>query len=699
MEQFLRRVWRLIGAAPTLLWGSALVLLSGIFIWRAQSELSNVGAELRTAKLQWLIALLLFAILTQALNGLKLQFLMRRLGCTVPYPEVASAQLQRQMILTVVPVGSAPSAVLFARRFARFGATTPIMLTALMLFSLLGHGSFVAVLIPVFAWLAITGSLSTTVLIAGVALVVAVLVVSGVGLTTLRRGAIPAWAQRRLPQRVTGFIDEAIATGVPPRGLAAPFAIAVSVDLLGIGMLWTALRSLDAPSSLEIAAGGYVIGTLFLMIAPLFQGIGIVEITMAIALERLGVPTAQAFGATLLYRVGEVWIPLAVGIAIQIRAQEQLRRLPRNLPALMTGATGLLSVLSVMRPTIPARFNRIEDYAFFDPHDVSRTFSLVAGALLIALSLALLRRRMVAWWCAVGLLSFLIVSHLFKRHDQIVAVIAGVNLAVLLITRRRFRVRSDVPTMRRGVALFFGSLAFALAYGTLGFWLLDRREFNIDFSIGRSLEETLSLFFNLGGTDLDPHTRYADWFIDSVSVVGAISLFAALVSLLRPVVWRRRTLPHERVEAEALINQYGRSSLDEFKVSSDKIYFFGSDRRSVICYGVRGAVAVALGDPVAPGEAAFQGVVAEFLDFCDANAWRAAFHQVGPEHLEAYREADLDVLKVGEDAIVDLTTWSLSGHAMKPFRAVINRLTREGYTVCRHDPPLPDPLIAELRAV
>jgi phosphatidylglycerol lysyltransferase len=699
MEQFLRRVWRLIGAAPTLLWGSALVLLSGIFIWRARSELSTIGAELRTAKLQWLIALLLFAILTQALNGLKLQLLMRRLGCNVPYPEVASAQLQRQMILTIVPVGSAPSAVLFARRFARFGATTPIMLTALMLFSLLGHGSFVAVLIPVFGWLAITGSISTTVLIAGVALVVAVLVVSGVGLATLQRGAIPAWAQRRLPHRVTGFIDEALATGVPARGLAAPFAIAISVDLLGIAMLWTALRSLDAPSSLEIAAGGYVIGTLFLMIAPLFQGIGIVEITMAIALERLGVPTAEAFGATLLYRVGEVWIPLVVGIAIQIRAQEHLRRLPRNLPALMTGATGLLSVLSVMAPTIPARFNRIEDYAFFDPHDASRTFSLVAGALLIALSLALLRRRLVAWWCAVGLLGFLIVSHLFKRHDQIVAVIAGVNLAVLLITRRRFRVRSDVPTMRRGVALFFGSLAFALAYGTLGFWLLDRREFNINFSIGRSLEETLSLFFNFGVTDLDPHTRYADWFLDSVSVVGAISLFAALVSLLRPVVWRRRTLPHERVEAEALINRYGCSALDEFKVSPDKIYFFGSDRRSVICYGVRGAVAVALGDPVAPDDAAFERVVTEFLDFCDANAWRAAFHQVGPEHLATYREADLDALKVGEDAIVDLTAWTMSGHAMKPFRAVVNRLAREGYTICHHDPPLPNPLLAEMREV
>jgi phosphatidylglycerol lysyltransferase len=699
MERHLRRAWRLVGAAPALLWGAVLALLGLAFLWRARGEISAIGDALRTAHLRWLIALLVVAALCQALNGLKLRMLLRRLGCDVPYPDVMSAQLQRTVILTVVPAGSAPAAVLFARRLGRFGVTAPIMVMALLLVSVLGHASFITVLIPAVLWISLTGSVSTTVMIAAILLTVVVLVGGWAGLGIMRHRAVPAWAQRRLPHRVQAAIAEALETPVPPRALVAPYAAAVMVDLLGIGMVWMALQALDAPSSLRIAVSGYVIGTHFLMIAPIFQGIGIVEITMALALERAGVARADAFAATLLYRVGEVWTPLAVGVAIQIRAQEQLRRLPRNLPALMTGATGLLSVLSVMAPQIPARFNRIEDYAFFDLRDASRTFSLVAGALLLALSLALVRRRQVAWWSATGLLGFLVISHLFKRHDQIVAVIAAVNLVVLLITRRRFRVRSDVPTMRRGVALFAGSLVFALAYGTLGFWLLDRREFNIDFSIGRSLKETLYLFFSLGGTDLDPRTRYADWFLDSVSVVGVISLFGAVVSLLRPVVWRRRTLPHERAEAEALIAQYGRSALDEFKVWPDKLFFFGSDRQSVISYGVRGAVAVALGDPVAANEASFQRIVTEFLDFCDANAWRAAFHQVGPEHVPEYRTAGLVSLKIGEDAIVDLTGWSLSGNAMKPLRGALNRIQRAGNTICFHAPPLPDDLLAQLREV
>ena len=66
-----------------------------------------------------------------------------------------------------------------------------------------------------------------------------------------------------------------------------------------------------------------------------------------------------------------------------------------------------------------------------------------------------------------------------------------------------------------------------MAYGTFGFWLLDRREFGINFTIWRSVRETLSLYFNFGTTDLDPRTRYADWFLDSVSVVGVISIAGA----------------------------------------------------------------------------------------------------------------------------------------------------------------------------
>ena len=64
-----------------------------------------------------------------------------------------------------------------------------------------------------------------------------------------------------------------------------------------------------------------------------------------------------------------------------------------------------------------------------------------------------------------------------------------------------------------------------------------------------------------------------------------------------------------------------------------------------------------------------------------------------------YRAADLVSLKIGEDAIVDLTHWSLSGHAMKPLRGAISRVERADLSICFHAPPLPDDLVAGLREV
>ena len=62
----------------------------------------------------------------------------------------------------------------------------------------------------------------------------------------------------------------------------------------------------------------YVVGMVFLLVAPVFQGIGVVEVSMAVALQRLGIPAAAAVSATLLCRVGELWLPLLTGILVQL---------------------------------------------------------------------------------------------------------------------------------------------------------------------------------------------------------------------------------------------------------------------------------------------------------------------------------------------------------------------------------------------
>jgi phosphatidylglycerol lysyltransferase len=423
---------------------------------------------------------------------------------------------------------------------------------------------------------------------------------------------------------------------------------------------------------------------------------------MVVVLERLGIPAGPAATATLLYRAGELWLPLALALALQARKQPRLRGAPARLPAIVTALTGLLSVASVIAPRMPRRFERFDrlgDYSLLDPVNVTRTLALVSGFVLLLLSFALWRRRWIAWWLAVGFSTAVLIAHVGAHREQSVAVVAAIDLSLLLAYRRRFRVRSDIPTVRRGLLGVALSLAFALAYGTAGFWLLDRREFGIDFSLVGSLRYALRLYFSLGSAGLRPRTHYAAWFLDSFTVIGIIAIAAAALSILRPVVWRARTLPQERAEAKRLIERFGDSSLDRFKATDDKRYFFARRRDAVIAYGLSGATAIVLGDPVAADDEAFRRVLAEFLDFTDANAWQAAFHQVPETRLAAYRDAGLATLKIGEEAIVDVASFSLCGNGMKSLRASINRLTRDGYVTRYCESPHAGERLDALRAV
>jgi len=88
-----------------------------------------------------------------------------------------------------------------------------------------------------------------------------------------------------------------------------------------------------------------------------------------------------------------------------------------------------------------------------------------------------------------------------------------------------------------------------------------------------------------------------------------------------------------------------------------------------------------------------------FLDFCDLNDWEPAFHQVGEQYLAGYRARGLRLFKIGEEAVVDLTTWSLDCPGLKELRYLVRRSQREHYRFEVLEPPLPDDVVEELADV
>lgn len=684
-------------AVPT--WTALFIGLVAFFVVHERDELGRIGGALRGADPWWVSGAVLMEIGVLALIVWSNRLLLHLLGHRVPWRTMTRVHFQRQVVSTVVPMGGTPAMYVFTRGLAGKGVPANDAFFTIALFGVLGYASFLLILLPVLAWLAIHGRVSGVILLGSAALLGFVSVLLGSLLLLFRGVAVPPRMERHLPRRAVTFVEQARSHGLTMRDLLPPFGIAVLVDLLNAALLYTCLRAVGQNVAPLAALAGYAVGTVFLLISPVFQGLGVVELSTSATLSQLGVPAGLALAATLLYRFCELWLPLAFGLSIQGGSHRAVRSVPPRLPAIVTGITGLTTVLSVLTPSLPTSVDRLDRYSPVAGSDASRTFTLVAGFFLIFLTHSLWRRKRVAWFATLALLTATVITHVTKGHDQVVAVVAATNVGLLLLYNRRFRVRSDLPTLRQGLFGFGLSLLFALAYGTLGFWLLDQRAFGVTFSLSSSLERTLRLFFSLGNAGLTPHTRYADWFLDSFSVVGIVALGYAAFSLVHPVIWRHHTLPAEREGAWKLIEEHGNSSLDWFRATEDKVFFFSSTGQGVVSYGVAVATAVALGDPVATNAAEFGRVLDEFLDFCDANGWRVAFHQVPPTYLEVYAARGLSSLKIGEDAVVDLERFTLQGHAMKSLRSAVNRFDRQGYQAVFRSPPQPDELLAQLREV
>lgn len=360
--------------------------------------------------------------------------------------------------------------------------------------------------------------------------------------------------------------------------------------------------------------------------------------------------------------------------------------------------SGVLNLLAVMRPRFHPGDWWLRDFFPVEIFRLSHFLTLLIGFALVITSFALLRRKRRAWWTAAVLTALVIPTHIVKGLDWDGAAYAAGLLALLLAARPAFVVRSGTPELWRALRGVAGAAALAVAYGTAGFWLLERHHFHQNFRLPAALHQALLYLAFVGNPELQAQTHHARWFLDSLYLTTVTGILYAAFSLYRPVIHRYRELPDARRRAAAIVAAHGRSALDLFKFWPDKSFFFSPDGAAFVAYRVGGRHAVVLGDPVGP-EAAIGPLVRALRAHCHDNDWGLAFHQALPDFLPLYEREGLHHLKIGDDAVVDLTAFTLEGARRKEFRNIIARLERQGVSWARHEPPLAGDLVRELRRV
>ncbi|MEM8604320.1 MAG: phosphatidylglycerol lysyltransferase domain-containing protein [Cyanobacteria bacterium P01_H01_bin.121] len=373
--------------------------------------------------------------------------------------------------------------------------------------------------------------------------------------------------------------------------------------------------------------------------------------------------------------------------------------------ALLTGLVGVVNLLSAVEPSLPRHLMWLEQIFGLDVRVGARLSAAIAGFIMLSLATSLLRRKRVAWRIVLGLLIVSIVSHVIKGVDWLAIVLATILLVQLLIMRPLFTAQSDRPSVAQGLRVLVGALLFTLAYGTVGFYELQRHSAQ-PFQFWQAWQQTLSLFFsntdlsnpNLSLSSLGRDGRLGLLFANSIYIVGACTLLYALWLLLHPVLRRQTASRAERQQASTIVESAGESSLAALTLLSDKSYYFTPTGQSVIAYVPKGRCAIALGDPIGPLSDR-KAVLISFQEFCRRNDWHPAFYQTLPDHLDLYDALGFQAVKIGEEAIVDLKTFTLQGKPGRNHRSTLNKFKKLDITFQIYKPPIAAPLLKTLHQI
>lgn len=673
-------------------------LFIGLAVWffnHEKTELQHVSKVLFSANPVWIIAGLGLVVFYIFIQGVMYITSFAAVNARLGIRDAIVLFLKRNFISVFLPAGGISSLAFFTSSVEKRGITRTQIYFASSIYAFVGILSVILVAIPAFLFTLPGKGVGTGKIIA-LAGSVALLGFFYLVFKSLINKKFFYWQITWLFPDSIVFIDDLISNKINKKHFINTVIVSVIIEFVGIIHVYIAMRALHLIPSVHAAILAYIIVVLFLIISPFLRGLGAIEVSMSYILIQMGYSNIEAIAVTLLFRFFEFWLPLFSGMMSFLFKLDKL--VVRVLPSLLIFSLGLVNIISVLMPGSPEKLKILRNYLFFDVVNFSNGFVLITGLFLLVTAAFMLRGLRTSWWFAVILSSFSVVAHLTKGINIPQAGIALFVVIMLITTRREYYVKTNPRLRSLGIQTALLSIIAVLVYGTVGFYFLDKKHFQIDFNILQSFFYTFQNFFQLNSS-LTPGDSFSNDFLYTIRISGFLSIAFLLYSFIRPYVYKSAPTEAEKEKAEKIIQLYGKSPLDYFKTYSDKQIFSPPDTDAFISYKVSRSFAVVLEDPVARDKKEMVRCIALFGKFCYENGLKDIYYRVPKESLEIYKIFSKRSLFIGQEGVVDLSSFTLEGGEKKSIRNALNKITEQGYITKIHTPPLRDGLIQQLKAV
>jgi phosphatidylglycerol lysyltransferase len=489
-------------------------------------------------------------------------------------------------------------------------------------------------------------------------------------LVAVSAGYVVLTMVRTAPLRIRSF-----ELPLPSPALAVTQLVVSAADwALAGAVLYVLLPPSDAP--FPVVLGAFLASQLLGLASHVPGGVGVFEGLMTLLLAPY-LDSSQLLPALVVYRAVYYLLPLAIALlglvadeirqrrSHALRASRWVRRItewatPKVL-AIFTFLSGVVLLFSGATPAAAERLAWLDRVLPLGIVETSHFVGSLVGVTLLLLSQGLSRRLDAAYYLSSIALSLGIATSLLKGGDYEEAALLAFVLLALTRARGAFDRKAALLETRFSAGWIAAVVAAIVASVWLGFFAFKHVEYSSD----------LWWQFEMAAE--------APRFLRASVGAATLVLIVALTRLMRHA-------PHDIVlptdvdlaDAAAVIAAQ-KATYPNLAFLRDKGLLFNEDRTGFVMYGVQGKTWVALGDPVGPRPAVPQ-LIRAFLERCDDFGGTPVFYEVRKDYLHHYADYGLSLLKLGEEARVDLTQFTIDGGKGRRFRQAMQRLEKDNAT-------------------
>ena len=672
-----------------------ILLLAFVFFRSERHELATIGPQLQNSKLSWVLTGILLTLIYVLLQGLMYVTSFRATQLNVGISDATVLFLKRNFLSVFLPAGGVSSLAYLPRNIRTKGYKSSKIHQASAIYGFVGLLTVMIVGIPLIAY-AVLINKSFNDSWVGIIVLAAILLGSYSAFVSFRKkNSLYRFLDRKFPKFIAS-IDEIFNNEIDRKYFWITILVSVLIEFCGVFHLLIAMYAFGVPASFSAAAISYVVSILLMIVSPFLRGLGAVEFSLTYILTNFGYSHADGLGITLLYRFFEFWIPLVLGIFAYRWSGRKL--LARILPVVMIFLLGIINILSVITPALTDRLHILKGYLPWELIHISKMITLISGVLLLVTSANLFRGYKRAWYFAVALTIVSIIFNLSKALDYEEALFSAFTLGLLWYSRKEYIFTTKIVSLQRGFSWFLGIFTIILIFNYFSFYFISKSHFGIDFTKKEALYYTLYTFLLFKDSGLTPLTGFARDFQNLNYILGVISWLVLILSFYKTHSWVVKDEKENAINAKQLIEEFGTSSLDYFKLAKEKEFYFSEEINGVVSFRTANGFAVVLEEPVC-AEHHKTDLIREFDLFCKKNNLKTCYYRVSESGIIYFNPLKKQKLFIGQDAILDAEGFTLTGKDKKTIRNGINAVEKSGYTTEIRYAPQDDKTIDQIQSV